>query len=180
MRELSTQIISKAAEAAGLPTGRVIDISKADNLTIPRPRIELQWLPESYARTGRKLGHLPGPEKGKRLLKKEVYTAKLQVSANLLAEDAAWLAAFAPAFVGAFPRGVNDAAGNWVSIQVERAEWLNTPAPRVGLEKIQVFTKLAQLFVIGFSWRLTAEQEQQLIERVEFKHKPSNRGSGNG
>ena len=166
MRELTTQIITAAAMAAGLPEGRVLDLSKADNLTIPRPRIELQWLPETYTRTGRKLGRRKGASKGKLVLRKELYTAKLQVSANVLVEDEAWLAAFSVAFVKAFPRGVNDAQGNWVTIRAEKAEWLNKPSPRIGLEKIQVFKKAAQLFVIGFTWRLTEETEQQLIERV--------------
>lgn len=173
MRDVSAQVIRAAAEAAGLPEGRVIDTSKADNLTIPRPRVELQWLPETYSRTGRKLGHAKGATKGKRLLKKELYTAKLQVSANVLAEDAEWLAAFAVAFVKAFPRGITDDSGNWITIRAEKAEWLNSPAPRVGLDTIQVFTKAAQLFVIGFTWRLTEEMEQQLVERVTLELKPS-------
>lgn len=171
MRELSARIIEAAAEAAGLPEGRVMDRSKADNLTIPRPRIELQWLPETYTRTGRKLGHLKGQIKGKRLLKRETYAAKLQVSANVLVDDPEWLAAFSVAFVRAFPRGVIDDSGNWITIRAEKAEWLNTPAPRVDLETIRVFTNAAQLFVIGFTWRLTEEQEQQLIERINFELK---------
>lgn len=173
MRETSARIIEAAAEATGLPEGRVIEHSRADNLTIPRPRIELQWLPETYTRTGRKLGHRKSLQADKRFLKKELYTAKLQVSANVLAEDAAWLEAFSPVFVKAFPRGVNDASGNWIAIQAERAEWTAAAAPRVGLDTIQVFKNAARLFIIGFTWRLTEEQEQQLIKRLTLEIKPS-------
>jgi hypothetical protein len=168
MREASKRVIEAAAEAAGLPTGRVIDVSKADNLTIPRPRLELQRLPQTYQRSGRKLGFKTGSGPGKRILKKALYSAKLHVAANILAEDAAWLEAFTLNFVRSLPRGVNDEAGNWVKILAERAEWTEEPAPRVGLEAVKVFNQCEQLVVLSFSGLVTLEEEQQLIEHIKI------------
>lgn len=56
MQAFAREAITRAALAAGLPEGRVIDIVKKDNLTLDRPRLELQFLPEKYTRTGRTLG----------------------------------------------------------------------------------------------------------------------------
>ena len=55
MQAFATEVITRAALAAGLPEGRVIDMVKKDNLTIKRPRIELQFMPETLTRTGRTL-----------------------------------------------------------------------------------------------------------------------------
>jgi hypothetical protein len=173
MREVSKRVIEAAAEAAGLPAGRVIDMSKADNLTIPRPRLELQRLPQTYQRAGRKLGFKPGSGPGKRILKKAAYSASLQIAANILAEDAAWLEAFTLNFVRSLPRGVNDEAGNWVKIRAEQAEWTEEPAPRVGLEAIKVFNQCEQLVVLSFSGLVTLEEEQQLIEHIKIVPKPN-------
>ena len=89
MQTFATGIITRAAAAAGLPKGRVIDIVKKDNLTIERPRVELQFLPEKYTRTGRKLGlrHT----KTEQIRKRELYEVELTVNANVLADDRAWL-----------------------------------------------------------------------------------------
>lgn len=56
MQTFATWVITQAALDAGLPEGRVIDMVKKDNLTLQRPRMELQFLPEKYTRTGRTLG----------------------------------------------------------------------------------------------------------------------------
>ena len=55
MQTFATETITRTALAAGLPEGRIINLAKKDNLTIERPRIEIQFLPEKYTRTGRKL-----------------------------------------------------------------------------------------------------------------------------
>ena len=146
-------------------------LSAADNITIPRPRIELQYLPETYTRTARKLGHILAATRETRQLKREVYLAKLEVSANILADGPAWLSAFVPALLLALPVGVNDAAGNWVKIVAQRAEWLNRPEKRVGLDAIKVFERDAAVLIINFNWRVTEEEMQRLITKLTLTPK---------
>ena len=172
MQELTRAIITTAAQAAGLPEGRVMNLSASDNLTIPRPRIELQWLPETYTRLPRKLGHLwPGADRKTRLLRRELYQVKLEVSANILAEDPAWLSAFSAALIAELPNGVNNAAGNWVLIAAQRGEWLNQPEKRVGLDAIKVFERAALVLIISFVWRITRDELQRMITDITLKHK---------
>lgn len=167
MHDLAFNIITQAASAAGLPAGRVMMLSAGDNLTLPRPRVELEFLPESYTRTGRKLAISRAGDV--QTTKKELYEVRLDLTANAYAADEAWLAAFCLAFVAAFPRGVNDTRGNWVKIRVEQATFTTPPAKRVGEKEIKVFTKVNTLFALCFIWRVTKEEQEQLIKTIEIK-----------
>lgn len=168
--------IRQAAESAGIPANQVMTVSASDNLTLPRPRLEYQTLPARYRRTGRKLAIVRKNEpdtKGKpvQTVKRELYEVDLDISVNVLAKDTgddvdAWLSAFTQAFVTAFPRGGNDAAGNWVSIRVQKAAYSRLPDKRIGDTAIRVFTKIGTVFVLSFGGRVTTEEQQNLITDV--------------
>ena len=166
MRNFAEQIIRQAAEKAGLDPSNVMDVSAADNLTIPRPRIECQFLPETWTRTGRKLGIIRQGRKQTR--KRELYEVRLLSTANILAEDEAWLSAFKREFVKAFPPGANDDQGNFVKIRVQEASFTKPASKRVGKDAITVFTKVNDLLTISFVWRLTQEETDNLIHAVNI------------
>lgn len=162
MRELARQIITETAVACGLPEENVINLVVKDNLTIERPRIELQFLPERLTRTGRKLA--VWRTRTEQLRKREIYQAELDVAANVLAEDADWLSAFCYSFLATLPRGLNDSHENWVKIAAQKATFGRPPDTRVGTDVIEVFQKVNDLLVITFTWRVTAEEAEQLIQ----------------
>lgn len=166
MRNFADNIIKQAASVAGLDNSRIMDVSAADNLTIPRPRIEFQFLPESWKRTGRKLGVTRHGTTQTR--KKELYEVRLDVTANILAEDETWLANFKREFVKAIPSGANDSQGNFVKIRVQQATFTKPPAKRVGTSAITVFTKVNDLLSISFVWRLTQDETNILIHSVNI------------
>lgn len=161
MQAFATEIITVAAHRAGLSPERVIAQVKKDNLTIKRPRLELQFLPESYTRSGRTLAYERTKNELRR--KRELYTVQLSVAANVLAEDRDWLSAFCYGFVAALPSGANDLRGNWVKVRAEKATFGKAPDKRVGDKVIEVFRRFNQLFDISFTWRVTEEQAQALI-----------------
>lgn len=161
MQAFVTAVITTAAQAAGLPEGRVIDQTAKDNLTLFRPRVEIQFLPERYHRTGRSLS--VSRTATELVRKKELYTVELSVAANVLAEDRAWLAAFSHDFVAKLPRGANDDRGNWVKIRAEKATFGRAADKRVGNSVIEVFSKVNELFSLSFEWRIAAEEVEQLI-----------------
>ena len=167
MRTFATQTITAAALAAGLPEGRVLNLVAKDNLTIDRPRIELQFLPEQYSRSGRLLAVTRGQKE--RTRKTELYTVRQDVAANVLAEDAAWLEAFSYSLVQNMPRGGNDSRGNWVRVGIERATFGKAPDKRLGDEVIEVFTKVNRLFNVTFTWRVTAEEMDAMLRAVTIK-----------
>lgn len=164
MQAFATEVITRAALSAGLPEGRVMDIVKKDNLTIKRPRLELQFMPERYTRTGRKLAVTR--TKTDLIRKRELYEVELTVNVNVLADNRAWLETFSVAFVAALPRGGNDSRGNWVKIRVQEATFGREPDRRVGEKVIEVFTRVNRLFVLTFTGRITGEEYDKLIRTI--------------
>jgi len=168
MRTLAHEVIRQAAEAAGLPADRVTGQSAKDNATLPRPRVEVQYLTETFARTGRVLDRrrevtaTPPVQRTRR----ELYTVRLPVVAHVLADDDAWLDGFCPAFVAAMPRGLNDARGLWVAVRVQRAEYQGYAERRVGNAVVAPFTKRSRLFTIDFTWRVATEEEVRLLTDI--------------
>ncbi len=161
MQAFAMETITRAALAAGLPEGRVIDLVKKDNLTLERPRLEVQFMPEQYRRTGRKLAL--NRTKTEQIRKRELYEVELTVNVNALADDRAWLEAFSVDFVAALPRGGNDSRGNWVKVRAREATFGRPPDKRVGEEVMKVFVKVNRLFVLTFTGRITGEETEKLI-----------------
>jgi hypothetical protein len=150
---------------------------------LPRPRIEVDFLPDSYTRTGRKL--IVSRAKGVQTIKKELYEIRFDLTAHVYAGtgssfgsssgealggvsgdsagDAAWLESFENAFVAALPRGVNDQRGNWIQIRVNQATFKTGPTKRVGTKDIKVFLKIDTMFLITLTGRVTTEEEQALL-----------------
>ncbi|MDR1398106.1 MAG: hypothetical protein LBJ14_10310 [Desulfarculales bacterium] len=106
------QTIKDAALAAGLAEGRVSDVSAADNLTLPRPRVEVDFQPMTYTRSGRRLAVTR--QDSRQTTKTELYETRLEVTARVYADSEVWLETFEYDFIAALPAGANDARGNWV------------------------------------------------------------------
>lgn len=165
MREQALTIIKNAAQAAGLAPDKVLLESQADNITLPRPRIDVAYLPETFTRTGRKLAvTLDGTRQTRKV---EVYQVDFPLTVTVQADDEAWLDLFSPAFVRAFPRGVN-AAGNWVKIRVTEAAWEGYRPKRVGGSIIQPFVRRSRIITVRLTWRVAEDQVQNLITGFTF------------
>lgn len=167
MQKAAEQAIAAAAIKAGLAENLIMSLSEGDNLTLPRPRLEYAFLPASYRRTGRRLAIIR--DKAAQTTKKELYEARLEATAQVYAEDAAWLVNFEKEFIKALPRGVNDSDGNWIKILVQKATFGSQPAKRVGSKEIKVFSKVDTLFALTFTGRVTEELVQQLITDIDIK-----------
>lgn len=169
MKDLARSIIKDTAQKAGLDSAKVYELVAADNLTIKRPYMTIQFLPENYKRTGRKLAVTRTAAGNARVTevirKKELYEVELLVAVNILAEDEKWLADFCYAFVAAMPRGLNDERGNWVKIRAEKAQFAKLPDTRVGESVIKVFNKCGQLYQIAFTGRIVEEIREPLIPK---------------
>lgn len=171
MQEFARQTITQAALAAGLPEGRVIDITKKDNLTLDRPRLEIQFLPERFTRTGRKLA--VSRTRDEQIRKRELYEVELTVNANVFADNWEWLETFCHDFVAELPSGGNDSRGNYVKVRAQKATFGRKPDKRVGQAVIEVFTRVNRLFVLTFTGRITAEEREQLIKTFTINAKLS-------
>lgn len=172
IQAFALQAIRQAALSAGLPENRVIPTPVADNLTLPRPRLEYQVLPARYRRTGKKIALTKGTKDAPvQTTTWELYAVDLDIQVNVLAEDTkkddalaeAWLATFTQNFITALPRGGNDASGNYARLRVQRAAYARKPDPRVGDTAFRVFTKIGSTFVITVSGRVTSNHLENLM-----------------
>lgn len=177
MQSFATNTISQAALTAGLPEGRVMAQTAKDNLTLERPRIEVQFLPERYTRSGRKLAVTRTATELVR--KRELYVVRLDVATNVLADNQGWLGDFCYHFMAALPAGANDSRGNYVKIRAEKATFSKAPDKRLGDAVIEVFTKVNQLFQLSFTWRVTTEEAELLIRTINIQL-PTWEGTHNG
>jgi hypothetical protein len=163
MRGMAMQIITKAGQAAGLPEGRVMDASAADNLTLARPRVEVSFSPQTYTYKGQKLG----TERigARQITKTELYETRLEVTAQIYADDAAWLEAFEYEFIAALAEGSrNDVRGNWVKVRVSQSVFTSEePTKRVGTSEIKIFGKVNTVVDLAFTGRVTKDSEQPLV-----------------
>lgn len=166
MRNLVFSVISATAEAAGLPPGRVLELSRSDNITIPRPRLEVQMLAATYTRTGRRLA----ATRSKTMLTRtrELYEVRQTVSVNALAENTPWLESFSYDFARFMPHGINDARGNYVRVALAEATPARSSAPRVGLTSIEPLQKRNKLFQMTFIGRVTEEELTRLIQHINI------------
>lgn len=167
MRDLILEKVRDAAELLGLNRESVMTKSLKDNLTLPRPRVELDFLPETYRRTGRPLGgQLEGTSA--MALKKELYEVTLPVAAQILAGDPDWLGHFCHRLAAVLPRGFNDSAGNYVRLVSAQGEWENYAVRRLGSAVIDPIVKRGYLLHITVTWRITAEELVNLVTKVDF------------
>jgi hypothetical protein len=166
MRSTAMQIITTAAQKAGLPEGRVMDVSASDNLTLARPRVEVDFLPDSFTRTGRKLHVVRHQET--QTIKKELYEVRFDLTAHVYADNAEWLEGFEYLFVAAMPPGVEDVRGNWIKVRVNEATFSKEATKRVGTAEIKVFTRLDTLFLITLTGRITIEELQTLLTTFDI------------
>ncbi len=159
--------VRDGAELLGLPRGRVISKSLSDNMTIPRPRIELDFLPETLTRSGRKLGIVPGDADSVNI-KRELYTVSLPIAAQILADDEDWLKEFSYRLIAALPRGFDDDAGNHVKLTATQGEWENMAVRRVGDTVIEPIIKRGHLLHLNALWRITANEREaaELIRNI--------------
>ena len=172
-------VITETAVAAGLPEKQVWgNPSESDNLTLKRPRLEVDILPETYTRTGRKLASARSD--GRQTVKKEVYAARQEVTCHVLAEDEAWLTHFCRDFLEMLPRGINDEAGNYVKITASEATFSAPKAKRVGTAEIKILSRVDTLLLIVFTWRITTEIHKDLIKSLNIKPPLWGKGADNG
>lgn len=169
MQDLIFDVIAQTAGRLGLPEGRVLTEGK-DNLTVPRPRVEVQFMGEVYHSETKIIGITRFEDENGHFqeLKKQLYIVREQAGLNVLAEDSGWLKTFCAGLIAEMPRGVNDSNGNWVKIRTESAEGKTSPEKRVGTTAIKVFNKVSKFLIVTFEGRITVTEQSRLLETVNI------------
>ena len=162
--------IRDAAELLKLDRNRVMTKSRADNLTLVRPRLEVDFLPETYTRTGRLLGGSKD-EAGRPKYRKELYEVSLSIAVQALADDPDWLKEFCWRLIAALPRGFNDAQGNYVKLSAQQGQWEGFEARRVGEVIIDPIVRRGYLLHLTALWRISQDEPVTFVTDVHLNVK---------
>ena len=125
MRSFAEDIITQAAVTAGLPEASIMAEPDKQSVILPKPRLEISWLPEELTRAPRRLARLARPAEGTPdnacRMRWVVYERKLPGRLTLRAEDGDSLEALTLAFLLALPGLAADPDGNAVRITATKA-----------------------------------------------------------
>lgn len=126
MRALAESIIATAAVAAGVPEANIMDEpDRQRSAILPKPRLEIAWLPEELKRDRRRLARLPRPatpdEDTHAVTRWVLYRRTLRGRLTLRTEDGDSLETMSRSFLLALPDEVADADNNSVTITATKA-----------------------------------------------------------
>ncbi|MEG6551883.1 hypothetical protein V6C53_16765 [Desulfocurvibacter africanus] len=166
MRSLAERIVRDAAVAAGLPAERVGRKSEKEDKLAPSPRLEIEFLPEGLTRDYDKIARFrtPGREQTHETIRARIYTRRLEVRADVHAEDEEWLEAFVPAFLLALPARTADADNNLLRVEAFRASLGGFDKKRV-----EVFRKRMAALHLRFTGMLCRDEELPLVRELNIK-----------
>lgn len=166
VRSLAEQIIREAAVAAGLPAERVDRKPEKEDKLAPSPRLEIEFLPEGLARDHDKIARFPSVTRPgtHETIRERIYSRRLEVRAEVHAEDEEWLEAFVPAFLLALPARTADADNNLVRVEAFRATLGGFDKKRV-----EVFRKRMAALHIRISGMLCRDEELPLVRELNIK-----------
>jgi len=165
MKALAESIITAAAVSAGLNTDSVMAAPEKDSLLLPKPRLELSWMPEDLTRSFKRLSKFASTENPDthRTVRAQTYKRTLTVRAEFKTEDDNELETFMVLFISALPHKTSDSDGNLVTVTANRAV-------RGGLESrlVEVFSKRSNAIYLTFSGMIFRDDELPLIREVNF------------
>lgn len=124
MRSFAESIILQAAEAAGLPAASVLAEPDKQSILLPKPRLEIAWLPEELVRAPRRLARLARPATPAAdtdcRMRWVVYAVTLRGRLTLRTEDGDSLDALVRGVLLALPGRTADPDGNLVTVTASK------------------------------------------------------------
>jgi hypothetical protein len=170
MRALAKQIITDAAVSAGMAAESVMDKPEKQNILLPMPRLELEYMPEElgrrYARIAKrdKEPALPDDPVTHRIVRSRLYRRELTVRATIRSDDETWLAQFVDDFIVALPVKTADGDNNLVTVMAARAV-----RGGFGYRMVEAFVKRSNAVHIVFAGMIAKDEEIPLIRDVNLK-----------
>lgn len=167
MMTLARRIITETAVKAGIPESNIIDIAP-DSITLPKPRLDIQFLPETAIKTGRKLAETRNADGVNNIL--SLYEVRLSVACNIYTSTVDELEKLSGAFIKALPRKFADAENNIVKLWFASGQWKATGGTQIGLKKIEPIKTRSRLIRIDFIYHVTTDRLTPYLKDFEFKH----------
>lgn len=151
---------------AGLPESAVMDKPEKETLLLPKKRLQLDYLPQSFARKPRYIARMASTDNPDtyRTLRSRVYETTLTVRAEVVADDENWLETFVSDLLMELPYKVANDANDLVRVAAVRSV-LGGFASKM----VEVFVKRANALHITFTGLVCRDVEVPLITDVNVK-----------
>lgn len=166
MRSLAKQIISDAAVSAGMAAESIIDKPAKQNILLPMPRVELEYMPENLDRSFKRINKFASFENPAthRTVRARIYKRELTVRVTIRADDEAWLAQFSNDFIVALPKKTSDSSNNLVTVTASKAV-------RGGFEykMVEAFVKRSNTIHVVFAGMSSKDEDIPLILDVNVE-----------
>jgi hypothetical protein len=170
------QVIREAAAKAGLENV-VLYSADIKSIALPKPRLEFQFLPDSYIPTGRKIAKRreairdgEGVIRKQQVIVKELYEVDTPVMLYIIDNDDYRIGSLSRKLLLAFPKGVADTYNNWVRIRAVLGEWTGFQTTTLGktMKRIEPIITRSYNIKVNFTWRLNEELVTPYIEHIEL------------
>lgn len=166
MIEFARQVIKTGAIKAGIPEKNIIDLA-ADSITLPKPRLDIQFLPEVFRKTGRTLAINKSDAGFEKIL--SVYEVRLGVACNIYTATTQELEKITNAFIKALPRKFANAENNIVKLWVASGQWKIVGGTQVGLTKIEPIKSRSRLIRVDFVYHVTEDRLTPYMKEFNLK-----------
>lgn len=166
MRELAFNTIKTAAVSLGMKTASIMDQPAKQNITLPTPRLEIEYLDETLTRSVSRIAKFNAPDKPEthRAVRSRIYTRSLLVRAVIRTDDPDWLSSFVNSLLVTLPAKMADSENNLVEIRA-------TKTVRGGFQTkmVEPFIKRSNALHIEFSGMITKDVSIPLITEVNVR-----------
>ncbi len=164
MRTLAQDIITQTAHAVGI-TKVMLKPEKETAALLPAKRLQIEFLGESLKQSYQRISNFKSKDNPDthRTIRARLYKTTLLVSAEIIADDPAWLEDKVKLFVLALPRKTKDLDLNLVKIEAVKAE-------RGGFnyKLVEPFFKRSNALHIQFTGMLHIDEEIPLIRDINL------------
>jgi hypothetical protein len=153
--------------AANIGLEKVI-LRAESNPTLPKPRLEFEFLQDSYIPTGRKIAKHSAA--GEQIIVYERGEVDTPVMLYIIDNNDERIEKLSRELILMFPKGVADTYNNWVRIRPVLAEWSGFKAPTLGVAALRIEPVIERTFSvkISFTWRLTYERAAAYITDIRL------------
>lgn len=166
MIEFARQVIKSATIKVGIPEKNIIDLAP-DSITLPKPRLDIQFLPEVFTKTGRTLAINKSAAGFEKIL--SVYEARLGAACNIYTTTTEELEILTTKFIKALPRKFANAENNVVKLWVASGQWKVAGGAQVGLTKIEPIKSRLRLIRVDFIYHITEDRLTPYMKEFNLK-----------
>lgn len=168
MIDFVKDIIVKAGVNAGVPNEHIL-LELSNNIITPKPAISIQFLEETFTKTGYSLANFIDKQKKEMEHIISLYEVRLPIICNIYADNNEEINAISNAFIKGLPRKIADKNNNIVKIKATSSNWEIVGGSTIGLKRVEPIIKRQRLVKIDVYYHISDSTIIALMDNVNIK-----------